>query len=204
MTAAWPEALDAADLDPQWIDLEDLLPYRLCRRLPWWQAWCGTKPLDAPEEDLPHPWPRLPPGWPGSPRGWARAAVAAEAPWHLHGRADWLLEVEGRPVLVALGPPTPSIRLRLRLLAALLVLRGNPPPRTFHQPWPSSGPVELWTAPWPRVRPLGLAPFPLPLLAQLAAHIREDLESPLPPPRSAPPHRCWDCPAFPRCAELPA
>jgi hypothetical protein len=184
------------------LTLEHLLDFRLCHRLPWWRAQGFAPAPPGPEAGLPWPWPDLPPGWPGPARGWARAFLEAPPEWGLGARADWILEQAGRPCLVFLGPPTPTLRLRARLLGTLVGLRGNAEPSLGWQGLPAKGLSGTWLGEWPRVQPLRLPLVAPAALAATLATLRRDLERPWPPARSAPRARCWDCPASRLCADF--
>lgn len=181
--------------------LERLLEARLCRRLPWWRTQ-GFAP--APPDwkaELPSPWPHLPPGWWGSGRGWPRPFLEAPPEWGLSARTDWLLEQDGRPHLVLLGPPTPTLRLRARILGTLMGLRGHSAPGLGWQGLPPGGLSCTWLGEWPRVQPLKLPLASHEALASALETLRRDMEKPWPPARSAPRVRCWDCSASRLCAD---
>ncbi len=184
------------------LTLEHLLDARFCRRLAWWRAQGFVPSLSGFEVELPSPWPELPPGWIGPGRGWPRAFLDAPPAWGLTARADWVVARDGHPHLVFLGPSTPTLRLRAQLMGTLLGLRRNPEPSLGWQGLPLGGLSGTWLGEWPRVQPLRLPPMSPGTLAKALEALRQDLDNPWPPVRSAPRSRCWDCPASRLCADF--
>ena len=198
----WEIPCGGPEAECQVIALERLLEAQVCRRLPWWRAQGFVPAAPGPEAELPSPWPDHPPGWQGPGKGWARPFLDAPPEWGLNARADWLLERNGQPELVFLGPPTPTLRLRARLTGTLMMLRGNPEVMLSWQGWPRNWASGTWLGEWPRVLPLRLPLVQPEALAASLDRLRRDLDHPWPPAKSTPTARCWDCPASRLCADF--
>jgi hypothetical protein len=185
--------MNALAMEP--LSLERVVEAFRCRRLPWWREQ-GLAAEPAVEE-LPLPWPSLPPGWRLGGRGQARVVVEdAEGLW---GRCDWLVQGHRGCHLVVLGHPTPTLRLRARLLGALWErARGAAPGLWFQAPGGRGG---SWDGVWPAVQRVGAASLSPEALVAAAEQVRETLESPWPPEGTAPAARCWDCPGFCFCGD---
>ncbi len=197
----WAPACSAPPTDLPVLDLDRLVELHLCRRLPWWRAQGLARGPQEEDLDPPLPWPGLPPGWRGPGRGWVRPSLDAPPEQGLRARADWVIEAQAGFTLVLLGEPSPGRRRRLRLLGAAFQLRGNPAPGLAYQRWPPGGPSGTWLGDWPAVQALPAPAFPPAALVAPLTLLRQDLEDPCPPPRTAPQARCWDCPASRFCAD---
>jgi hypothetical protein len=152
--------------------------------------------------ELPEPWPNQPPGWTGLGRGWAGRWLDSPEPVSVYAQSHWIAEVNGRPQVIMLGERTPRLLFQAQGLAFILTLRGNPIPSLWRQPWPLQGKCQgTWLGDWPRVVPFPSEPLVLSTWQQRVHALNQAFQFPLPPEPTAPPGRCWDCPARNLCAD---
>ena len=177
------------------LSLERLVEGFGCQRLPWWRAQGLAEARQ--EEHPPRPWPLLPPGWGRGGVGEAHALLEGEG--GLWARCDWIVRGGTHCHLILLGEPTPTLKLKLRLLGALWQAEHGEKPLLWCQPL--CGAPAAWCAQWPSVLRVCGEPVGVGLLQAKVREIRAILERPWPPEGTAPLGRCWDCPGFCFCGD---